>query len=206
MSAAELRFERYAASVERRRRGILWGACLLAAAGLALALRLPLRADWSNLLPAHERSVRDLENLQSRTTSLGLVLCAVASDSPPLREKAAQLLADRVRQIDRSLVADVVVDDSAGRRYVADHRFLFAPLADLEAARDVLSARLRRAHLAANPLYVPLDDERDVAQEKAAEDQTIGRLKRRLDEAEGTARPRERSAETDRYQCGNTTS
>ena len=191
MNGAELRFERYAAWVERRRRGILWGAGLLAVAGLALALTLPLRADWSNLLPAHERSVRDLESLEGRTTSLGLVLCAVASDSPALREKGAQLLAARIRQIDRSLVADVVVDDSAGRRYLAEHRFLFAPLADLEAARDVLSARIRRAHLAANPLYVSLDDEGDVAQEKAEEDQTIGRLRSRLDEAEATAQPRE---------------
>ncbi|HSY40760.1 MAG TPA: hypothetical protein VLA79_14565, partial [Polyangia bacterium] len=163
---------------------------MLAVAGLALALTLPLRADWSNLLPAHERSVRDLENLQSRTTSLGLVLCAVASGSPTLREKGAQLLASRIRQIDPSVVADVVVDDSAARRYFADHRFLFAPLADLEAARDVLSARIRRAHLAANPLYVSLDDERDVSQEKAQEDRTIESLRHRLDEADKTAQPR----------------
>ena len=191
MSGADLRFEKYTASVERRRRGILWGAGLLAAVGLALALTLPLRADWSNLLPAHERSVRDLESLQSRTTSLGLVLCAVASDSPALREKGAQLLAGRIRQIDATLVADVVTDDSAGRRYFADHRFLFAPLADLEAARDVLSARLRRAHLAANPLYVSLDDEGDVSREKAEEDRTIESLRRRLDEADKTAQPRQ---------------
>jgi len=191
VSDAELRFEGYVASVELRRRGILWGACLLAAAGLSLALTLPLRADWSNLLPAHERSVRDLENLQSRTSSLGIVLCAVASDSPALRADGAQLLAGRIRQIDPSLVANVVEDDSAGRRYFADHRFLFAPLSDLEAARDVLSARIRRARLAANPLYVSLDDERDASQEKAEEDRTIEGLRRRLDDADRTAHPRE---------------
>jgi predicted RND superfamily exporter protein len=191
VSGSAIRFEKYAASVERRRRGILWGASLVAVAGLALALTLPLRADWSNLLPAHERSVRDLENLQGRTTSLGLVLCAVASDSPALREKGAQLLADRIRRVDSSLVADVVVDDSAARRYFADHRFLFAPLPDLEAARHVLSARIGRAHLAANPLYVSLDDERDLSQEKAEEDRTIESLRHRLDEADRTAQPRE---------------
>ncbi len=159
---------------------------LVAAAGLVLALRLPLRADLSNLLPSHERSVRNLEQLESRTTSLGIVLAAVASDDPALREKGARALAERIRRLDPALVADVVMDDSAGRAYLAQHRFLFAPLADLEAARDILAARIRRAHLAANPLYVSLEDPEDRAREEAEEERTLGRLRKRLDDAGGT--------------------
>jgi uncharacterized protein len=188
----QVRFDAYVAWLERRRRRVLWLAALLAAAGLALALTLPLRADLSNLLPAHERSVRDLEAIEGRTTALGLVLCAVASNDAAERERGALALAERVRRIDRSLVADVVVDDSAGRSYVAEHRFLFAPLADLEAARDVLAARVRRAELSANPLYVSLDDPSDVAREKAEEDRTITKLRARLDDADGKdRRPRQ---------------
>ena len=39
------------------------------------------------------------------------------------------------------------------------HRHLFVPLADLEAARDALARRIKAAKLAANPLYVDLDDD-----------------------------------------------
>jgi uncharacterized protein len=188
----QFRFDAYVGWIERHRRRLLLGAGLLAAAGLALALTLPVRADLSNLLPAHERSVRDLEAIESRTTALGLVLCAVAADDAATRAKGTAALAERIRRIDRSLVADVVTDDSAGRSYVAEHRFLFAPLADLEAARDVLAARIRRAELAANPLYVSLDDPAEVARDKADEDRTIERLRGRLDEAEGKdRRPRQ---------------
>jgi predicted RND superfamily exporter protein len=181
-------FDAYVAWVERRRRGIVLGSALIAAVGLVLAMRLPLRADLSNLLPAHERSVRDLEAIESRTTALGLVLCVVSADDAAARERGASELAERIRHIDGSLVADVVVDDSEGRSYVAEHRFLFAPLADLEAARDVLSTRIRRAELAANPLYVSLDDPAEVARDKADEERTIQRLRGRLDEAEGKDR------------------
>jgi predicted exporter len=184
----QVRFDRYVAWIERRRRRVLALAVGMAAAGLALALTLPLRADLSNLLPSHERSVRDLEAIEGRTTALGLVLCAVASDDAAQRQKGALALAERIRRLDRSLVADVVLDDSAGRHYLAEHRFLFAPLADLEAARDVLSARVRRAELAANPLYVSLDDPSEVAREKAEEERTIARLRGRLDDADGSER------------------
>jgi predicted RND superfamily exporter protein len=188
LTESDHRFEAYAAWIERRRRRICVAGLLVAVAGLLLALRLPLRADLSNLLPSHERSVRDLERIESRTTALGIVLCAVASDDPALREQGARALAERIRRIDPALVADVVIDDSAGRAYVAEHRFLFAPLADLEAARDVLAARIRRAHLAANPLYVSLEDPEDQAREKADEERTIDKLRKRLDEAEGAGK------------------
>ncbi|HLK90097.1 MAG TPA: MMPL family transporter [Polyangia bacterium] len=192
LAERERRFAAYAAWLERRRRRVSAAGLLVAAAGLLLALRLPLRADLSNLLPSHERSVRDLERIESRTTALGIVLCAVASDDPTLRAKGAQVLAAQIRRMDPALVADVVVDDSAARAYVAEHRFLFAPLADLEAARDVLAARIQRAHLAANPLYVSLDDPEDQAREKAEEQRTIDKLRKRLDDAAGAAStPRE---------------
>ncbi|MES1210284.1 MAG: hypothetical protein ABUS79_30465, partial [Pseudomonadota bacterium] len=178
-------FDRYAAWIDRRRRAVVAGAGLAALVGLVLALTLPVRTDLANLLPAHQRSVRDLERIQGRTAALGLVLCAVASDDPGRRAAATQDLAQRIRGLDRSLVADVVVDDGLARSFVAQHRFLFAPLDDLEAARDVLAERLRRAKLKANPLYVPLDDPADLAREEAAEQTVIDRLRARLDAAQG---------------------
>jgi predicted RND superfamily exporter protein len=145
--------------------------------GARLAASLPVRTDLANLLPAHQRSVRDLERIESRTAALGLVLCAVTSGDPARRARVTADLAARIRRLDRGLVADVVADDGAARAFVAQHRFLFAPLADLEAARDALAARVRRAKLRANPLYVSLDDAEDEADERASIDRLRARLK-----------------------------
>ncbi len=116
-----------------------------AAVGAALALTLPLRADLSDLLPPHERSVRDLERIERRTTALGLVLGAVGERRRRAPERGRAPLAERIRPIDRALVADVVSDEGVGRRFAWNHRFLFAPLTDLESARDALRSARREA-------------------------------------------------------------
>ncbi|HVZ71492.1 MAG TPA: MMPL family transporter [Polyangia bacterium] len=166
------RFDKYATWVDRRRRVIVAVGALVALVGLALALRLPIHADWSNLLPPGERSVRDLDQIQSRTSSLGLVLCAVESDDPALRARAAHRLAERLRAVDNSLIANVVVDDGLARRFAWDHRFLVASLPDLEEARDAIKSRIARA----NPLYVSLDENGD-AEAQAAFDRLRTRLR-----------------------------
>ena len=162
------------------------GAAATGLLGLVLAAGLPLRTDLSNLLPAHERSVRDLERIEGRTSALGLVLCAVASQDPAQRARAAADLVGRIKQLDPALVADVIADDGAARAFVAQHRFLFASRADLDAARDALAARVRRAKLKANPLYVSLDDPEETARDQADEQKVIDRLRGRLAAAEGS--------------------
>jgi predicted RND superfamily exporter protein len=182
------RSDQYARWIDSRRHAILAAGGLLAAAGAALALQLPLRADFSNLLPPQERSVRDLERIEHRTQALGLVLVALSSPETARRSAAARSLAARIRAFDPALVADVVSDEGVGRRFAWDHRFLFAPLADLESARDSISGTIRRAKLRANPLFVSLtsaeEDARDAAQERAE----IDRLRAQLREAEEKAR------------------
>jgi len=181
------RFHRYAHWVDRRRGPILGASALVAALGAFLAAHLPLRADLSNLLPPRERSVRDLERIQARTPALGLVLCAVASEDPALRRRAAERLAARVRALDATLVSHLVSDEGEGRRYAWEHRFLFAPLADLASARDALAGRLRRAKLAANPLFVSLDQDGDARDEQ--EDRArLDKLRAQMHEAEDKAR------------------
>src|SRR5216110_3958559 len=157
------RFDAYGRFIERRRGAILIIAGLVTALGTVLAAGLPLRADLSNLLPPRERSVRDLEAIERRTSALGLVLVAISSADPARRSAAAHAMAARTRALGPDLVADVVADESLVRRYTWEHRFLFAPLADLEAAREALQGRLRRSTMKANPLYVPLGDPKDEA-------------------------------------------
>src|SRR5262249_40923 len=130
------RSDQYARWIDSRRHAILAVGGVLAAAGAALALQLPLRADLSNRVPPPARSVRDRERIEHRTQALGLVLVALSSPDTARRSAAARSLAARIRALDPALVADVVSDEGVGRRFAWDHRFLFAPLADLESARD----------------------------------------------------------------------
>jgi predicted RND superfamily exporter protein len=176
------RYELYARWVDRRRGAILIAGALVAAVGTLLALRLPLKADWSSLLPPHERSVRDLERIEGRTFALGIVLCAVSSDDPALRAKAADALADRLRALASStsppLVASVVSDDGVARRFAWEHRFLLASRGDLETARDGLAERVGTHKLRASPLFVPLGDD---------EESPLDRLRRRIRDLERKA-------------------
>ena len=181
------RFDRYAGWVERRRLPILAAAGLLAAGGALLALRMPLLSDLANLLPPRERSVSDLERVEARSPVQSIALLAVEARDPGLRARAAHALADRIRTIDPRLVADVALDDGDARRFVWDHRFLFAPLGDLEAARDALEARFRKAKLRANPLYVSLEDEDEAAADEAADRDRLDKLRATLDTAQAKA-------------------
>jgi predicted exporter len=110
-------FQDYVRWIDRRRHWVLVVGGLLAIVGTLLALRLPLKADLSNLLPPNERSVRDLEQIQGRTRVLGIALCAIASDDAALRSRASRALAARIRAFDPSLVAAVVADDGFARRF-----------------------------------------------------------------------------------------
>jgi predicted RND superfamily exporter protein len=175
-------FQNYTRWIDRRRHWILAVGALLAIAGALLASRLPLKADLSSLLPPNERSVRDLEQIQGRTRVLGIALCAIASDDAALRSRAASALAGRIRALDPSLVAAVVADDGILRRFGWENRFLFASLGDLEDARDALNARIRRAKLGANPLFVSLDDDLDAA--RTQENQRLSDLRKKLADAE----------------------
>ena len=132
----------YASAVARRRGLILTIAAAVVAAGTALALNMPLRADLSNLLPPQEKSVRDLERIERRTQALGLGLVVIASDNPALRARGAQALVQRLAHADPALVGGVLADDAVARRFAWDHKFLNASVADLRAAQDALRQRI----------------------------------------------------------------
>src|SRR5450432_1955972 len=67
-------------------------------------------------------------------------------------------MAAGIRGLPSTLVEQVGQDDRATREFLLAHKDLFVPLADLETAYDTLKRRIAEAKLAANPLYVDLDD------------------------------------------------
>src|SRR5262249_29012208 len=120
---------------------------------------------------------------ERRVKNLGTVMVAVESDDPKLRAAAAADLRGRLEKIDKTLVAEVSFDDGASRRFVWEHRWLYADKKDLADARDALADKIRDAKLKSNPLYVDLEDDGGGAAAGTKSDAT-DKLKQKLDEAE----------------------
>ena len=183
----------YARWIDRWRWAIVASALAVTAVAAVLASKLPLRGDFSYLLPETAPSVVAIHELEKRVNNLGTVMVAVESDVPDIRAAAAQDLRGRLEKVDKELINEVVFDDSASRRFAWDHRWLYADLKDLVAARDALADKIRKAKLGSNPLYVSFEDDADqddgVGDRKAAAgtapaSDDVQKLKQKLDEAE----------------------
>lgn len=177
--------DRYLSWIERRRVLVLVASLVLMILGGLAASRLALKSDLSSLLPPSKRSVQDLHVLQQRARAFGNVLVMVEVDRPDQLAPAVAQAVARFRALDRTLVSDVIEDDRALPRWIWGNRFVFAELADLEAARTALAERIRTAKLDANPLFIDLDD--DEAPAAAKPENRLGELQRRLAEAERAA-------------------
>ncbi len=150
--------DRYAAWLDRNRVGLIVLSILIAILGAYLATRMTIKSDLTNLLPSGQRSVKDLVAVQQRARSFGTVQVVVEAATAPERERAAAGLLERFATIEPELVNQISVDDGPLRRYGWQHRYLWADLTDLEAARDALKERILQARLDANPLFIALDD------------------------------------------------
>ncbi|CAN5887962.1 hypothetical protein BH11MYX3_BH11MYX3_23340 [soil metagenome] len=177
------RSDRYVELLRRRWLSLLTITALAFAGSLWLvAFHLPLRADFANLLPADAPAVRDLHRLEQRVSARDKLLVLVVADRPDDRARAARALAARLRTLSPALVERVEDDDAIMRAFLGAHRQLYVPLADLEAARDALTTRVHHARLAANPLYVDLDE--PSPEDIAASTKRLDELRRRQRDAE----------------------
>ncbi|HEX4452295.1 MAG TPA: MMPL family transporter [Kofleriaceae bacterium] len=149
---------RYAAWIEKYRWPIVLGSIALAAVAGVIASTIAIRADFSYLLPQSARSVEDLRAIEKRARVIGTAMIAVESDHPDSRRRAAIMMRDRALALGPGMVASITFDQRVERQYAWDNRWLFADLKDLEAARDALKTQIDQAKLAANPLFVSLDD------------------------------------------------
>jgi len=152
-------------------------AAAIAVIGAVFASGLTVKADLSHLLPPGADSVHDLEDVQRRAQTFGNLLVGIDADSRAAREAAAGALIPRLRALDSSLVAAVVVDDGVLRRHLWSHRYQYAPIDELVQVRDELAHTIARS----NPLFVDLS-------EAASEPDGLAALRTHLDEAEARAR------------------
>ena len=174
---------RYVAWVKRHTIAII--AVHLALLGVAIdliAYHLPLFADFSYLLPQDAPAVRDLRRLEARVKANDTALAVITAPTSEARAAAAGELAAAIRALPPVLVEQVIDDDAPARAFFRAHRHLFVPLADLEAASAALERRIKAAKLAANPLFVPLDDP---APEADRDRRELDQLRARRRDAEG---------------------
>jgi predicted RND superfamily exporter protein len=151
---------RYVAWIRRHTLAII--AAHLVLLGIAvdlIAFHLPLFADFSYLLPQDAASVRDLRRLEARVKASDTTLALVTAPSSELRAAAVRDLAAALHTLPPTLVERVIEDDGQARAFFKERRHLFVPLADLQTAATALERRIKAAKLAANPLFIELDDE-----------------------------------------------
>jgi predicted RND superfamily exporter protein len=174
--------------IDRRKYLVLGLSLVLAVISGYVASGLPLRSEFSNLLPPDRQSVRDLNSLKSRIRTFGTIFVVVDGETPEASAKAADLVRPRLRAIDKDLISRVLDDDADTRAYFWKNRFLFVSLADLKDAVETLDSKIHDAKLGANPLFIDLDDEDE---DKEEQDEAEGgktsksdELIARLDKAE----------------------
>ena len=180
---ARNRADRFASWIDAHRVGILVLSVLVAVLGGFLASRMAVQADLLNLLPSSKQSVRDLIVVQQRARPFGTVEIVIESTDVVRRARAGTALSQRLAILANQrpdLITLFSPDEGPLDRYAWQHRFLLADLGDLAAIRDGLSARIEHARLAANPLYVALDDD-------APDDTRIEELQTKLAELEAKA-------------------
>jgi len=173
---------RYVAWIRRHTLAILVAhVVLLAIAVDLIAFHLPLFADFSYLLPQDAPAVRDLRRLESRVKASDTTLVLVLARSSEERAAVVRELAAELRKMPPTLVDGVEDDDAEARAFFRARRHLFVPLDDLKAASAALERRIKAAKLAANPLYIDLDDAKPAADQ---DQQQLEDLRKRRREAE----------------------
>ncbi len=148
----------YASWIDRHRRGVIAASIAVAVLAGWLASHLAVQADMSSLLPPDAESVQHLRAIEKRARVIGTAMVAIESPDPVHRATAAKRMRDLLRALPKDLISSVTFDDSVGRKFAWEHRWLEVSLADLKSAAGALRDEIRRAKLKADPLYIDLDD------------------------------------------------
>ena len=158
-TSPRMRAERYVGWLQRRTRSILLVSLLaVVGSGYLAGVHLPLRADFSYLLPADAPSVKAMHALADRMPARDTTILLITALDPATRAAAGREAIAGLRTIDRTLIERIESDDRETRDVIRAHRHLYVPLSDLIAVHDALAARITTGKQKANPLLVDLDD------------------------------------------------
>ena len=167
-------WDRWAAFSLRRPWWIALVATLLFAGSTPFAARLygDLRTDLRELLPQGAPAAVGLRELERRIGGLSHLTVIVRTDDLKAGERLVDALAEKLKKLPPSLVAQVHWRVDAEKEFLDQHGALYAEVKDLEQARDALKAQIARA----NPLLVDLADETDPPPAPSL-DEAVGRIK-----------------------------
>lgn len=187
---AERGLSGYASLVLSRPKSITLAFVAASIAGLVLASTLPLRTEFSWLLPDDKPSVVALHALTKRRPSTAVIEVGIASPDPKITERFATDLAELLRKrMPPELLREVDEDNAAVRQYIWRNRHLYASLDDLKRARTAIEDRLEQEHREKNPLVVNLLDDEPPKKPEAAEKKAdpMDDLQARLKQAKASA-------------------
>ncbi len=160
MSSLELISRRYVRWLQRHLVAIsAVSVALVVGALLLIVFRLPIRADFSYLLPQDAPAVRDQRKLEARMVEKDTALVLVSARDAQTREVVVGRVAELLEALPKDLVERVEANDEELRFFLRSNRHLFVPVADLVRGRDALVRRIERAKLRANPLFIDLDED-----------------------------------------------
>jgi uncharacterized protein len=191
VGSPDLLARRYVAWLKRNALVVMLGSLLVFTGAVYLiAFELPLRADFSYLLPQDAPAVRDLRRLEARVKTTETVLVIVESPSAETTAAATRQLQDHLEGLRSPLIGRVIGDEAELRAFLQARRHLFVPLDDLVRARDALKVRVDAAKLEANPLFIDLGDDDEDSADREASKRQLDELRARRQEAEARlARP-----------------
>src|SRR5262249_46886335 len=121
---------------------------------LPFITRLKLNSDFTALLPQNAPSVRDLDRIKQRVKGLATLTLAVHGGQIEDIRAFVRRLAPRLEKLEAEKVVGVDWNLADMKKFVEDHKYLYAELADLTHVRDLLDERLQYEHVHNNPLYV----------------------------------------------------
>ncbi len=148
------RLDAYFERLWRRPRAVLVAALLVTAGAGALASRLELRTNVAELLPSQDPAVIELERLGRSLDATAVLQIAIESPDRAANLRLADDLTRELRKLPRDRLSSAAYEVRDERAFFETHRWLYAPLADLEALRDSLESERNRRK---SPLYVDLE-------------------------------------------------
>ena len=133
---------------------MLGGAVLVALLAGLLASRLGFHGSFVELLPAHTVEVSDLETVSAKAGGDGYLVLRAQGAAPEQLRRFAHALAPRLETLEEVRYVEYRYDT----RFFADRALLLLSAPQLKGLREDLEEALRQQKLAANPLFVSLDD------------------------------------------------
>ncbi|WP_434383307.1 efflux RND transporter permease subunit [Melittangium boletus] len=133
---------------------VLLGALLVALLAAGFASRLGFHGSFVELLPSHTVEVSDLEAVSQKAGGDGYLVLRAQGAAPEELRRFAHALAPRLETLEEVRYVEYRYDT----RFFADRALLLLSAPQLKGLREDLEEALRQQKLAANPLFVSLDD------------------------------------------------